>query len=135
MYFRMNFNLLVFHSYFPINLADRMASCPSLAFSSKMDYFLKNFDLNLGIKINFESFVEGLRLLLLFFFVLPLAVLEDLSVFTLLTAFFIFPSLGATFLLFLFKVMQLFSQLHVFSSKPQLRQLSLLVHPFLIFQP
>lgn len=74
MYFRMNFNLLVFHSYFPINLADRMASYPSLAFSSRMDYFLKNFDLNLGIKINFESFVEGLRLLLLFFFVLPLAV-------------------------------------------------------------
>lgn len=105
-----------------------MASYPSLAsFDSRMDCFLAimNFNLSQGIEIDFKHFVKDLLLLILSFFVLLLAVLEYLKVFIfliLLATFFIFLTL-ATYLHFLFELMQLFIQLQVFFSKPQLQQL------------
>lgn len=137
--FRMNFSqLLVCHSHFLVNLEGRMASCPSLAsFGSRKGCYLviMNFDSSQGIKRDFEHFIEDLLLLILFFFVLLLAVLEYLKVsifLVLLTAFFIFLTL-ATFLHFLFTIMQLFILLQVSFSKPQLQQLFLPIHLFSIF--
>lgn len=120
--------LLVYHSHYQVSLGGRMASYPSLAsFDSRMDCFLAimNFNLSQGIEIDFKHFVKDLLLLILFFFVLLLAVLEYLKVFIFLilpATFFIFLTLAA-FLHFLFELMQLFIQLQVFFSKPQLQQL------------
>jgi hypothetical protein len=114
-------------------LAGTLASCPSLAsLSSKMDYFPKNFDLDLEIEKCFMNLIEHR---LLFFLILPLPALKVSAFLALLTTSSIFPNLATIFLLFLFKVVQLFIQLLFSFSKPQHQQLSLLNLLFSIFLP
>ena len=126
-------HLPVFHLCFLINLAGTLASCPSLAsLSSKMDYFPKNFDLDLEIEKCFMNLIEHR---LLFFLILPLPALKVSAFLALLTTFSISPNLATIFLLFLFKVVQLFIQLLFSFSKPQHQQLSLLNLLFSIFLP
>ena len=126
-------HLPVFHLCFLINLAGTLASCPSLAsLSSKMDYFPKNFDLDLEIEKCFMNLIEHR---LLFFLILPLPALKVSTFLALLTTSSISPNLATIFLLFLFKVVQLFIQLLFSFSKPQHQQLSLLNLLFSIFLP
>lgn len=125
--------LPVFHLCFLIKLAGTLASCPSLAsLSSRMDCFPKNFDLDLEIGKCFGNLIEHR---LLFFFILPLPALKVSAFPALLTISSIFPILAKAFLLFLFKVMQLFIQLLFSFSKLQHQQLSLLNLLFSIFLP
>jgi hypothetical protein len=97
-----------------------------------MDYFPKNFDLDLEIEKCFRNLIEHR---LLFFFILPLPALKVSAFLDLLTTFSISPNLATIFLLFLFKVVQLFIQLLFSFLKPQHQQLSLLNLLFSIFLP